>query len=122
MVRAERSIDVVPGVFAAGHLGELTALVPFELVDGVLEATGCVQRRTRMLPSRVGVYLVLAMVLFPQVGLVGVWSPKPPAARDNEGGEKRDCPSYNIHYRCVRCEFWRIMIDICRVRQERASP
>jgi hypothetical protein len=74
MVHAERTIDVAPGVFAAGHLGELTALVPFELVDAVLEATGCVQRRTRMLPSRVGVYLVLAMVLFPQVGLAGVWS------------------------------------------------
>ena len=74
MVCASRTITVAPGVFAAGHLGELTALVPFELVDAVLEQTGCVQRRTRMLPSRVGVYLVLAMVLFPQVGLVGVWS------------------------------------------------
>ena len=74
MVCASRTITVAPGVFAAGHLGELTALVPFELVDAVLEATGCVQRRVRMLPSRVGVYLVLAMVLFPQVGLAGVWS------------------------------------------------
>ncbi|MEY9855963.1 hypothetical protein ABH935_001567 [Catenulispora sp. GAS73] len=74
MVRAERTIDVAPGVFAAGHLGELTALVPFELVDAVLEATGCVQQRVRMLPSRVGVYVVLAMVLFPEVGLCGVWS------------------------------------------------
>jgi hypothetical protein len=67
-------MQVAPGLFAAGHLGELTAVVPFELVDAVLEATGCVQRRMRMLPSRVGVYLVLAMVLFPEVGLAGVWS------------------------------------------------
>src|ERR1051326_7038747 len=74
MVRARRTIEVAPGVFAAGHLGELTALVPFELVDAVLEQAGCVQQRVRDLPSRVGVYLVLAMVLFPQVGLAGVWS------------------------------------------------
>jgi len=74
MVCVDRTMQVAPGLFAAGHLGELTALVPFELVDAVLEDTGCVQRRTRMLPSRVGVYLVLAMVLFPQVGLVGVWT------------------------------------------------
>ncbi|WP_228564559.1 IS4 family transposase [Catenulispora rubra] len=74
MVSVDRTMQVAPGLFAAGHLGELTALVPFELVDAVLADTGCVQRRVRMLPSRVGVYLVLAMVLFPQVGLVGVWS------------------------------------------------
>jgi hypothetical protein len=74
MVRFHRAIEVAAGVFAPGHLGELTALVPFELVDSVLEDAGCVQRRLRMLPSRVGVYLVLAMVLFPQVGLPGVWS------------------------------------------------
>src|SRR5947209_1060038 len=74
MVRVGRTMQVAPGLFAAGHLGELTALVPFELVDAVLERAGCVQRRVRMLPSRVGVYLVLAMVLFPEVGLVGVWS------------------------------------------------
>ena len=62
------------GLFAPGHLGGLTSLVPVELVDGVLQATGRVQRRLRLLPSWVGVYLVLAMVLFPQSGLVGVWS------------------------------------------------
>ena len=74
MVSASRTITAAPGVFAPGHLGELTTLVPFELVDAVLEDTGCVQRRVRILPSRVGVYLVLAMVLFPQQGLAGVWS------------------------------------------------
>ena len=35
---------------------------------------GGVQQRLRDLPSRVGVYLVLAMVVFPEVGLAGVWT------------------------------------------------
>ena len=65
--------DRAIGLFAPGHLGALTSLVPAELVDAVLASTGRVQRRLRLLPSRVGVYLVLAMVLFPQVGLAGVW-------------------------------------------------
>ncbi len=45
------------GVFGPGHLGELTQIVPFELADGVLEQTGTRERRLRLLPSRVGVYL-----------------------------------------------------------------
>ena len=61
------------GVFAPGHLGELTALVPFELVDAVLQETRTVQRRLRDLPSRVGVYFLLAMCLFPEVGYRLVW-------------------------------------------------
>jgi hypothetical protein len=48
-------------------------LVPFELVDAVLSASRRTQARVRKVPSRVGVYLVLTMVLFPQVGLLGVW-------------------------------------------------
>ncbi|MFC9848657.1 transposase domain-containing protein [Streptomyces sp. NPDC060223] len=35
------------GRFAPGHLGELTAVVPFELVDTVLAETRAVQRRLR---------------------------------------------------------------------------
>jgi hypothetical protein len=54
-------------------LGELTALVPFELVDAVLDETHSVQRRLRGLPSRVGVYFLLAMCLFPEVGYLLVW-------------------------------------------------
>jgi Insertion element 4 transposase N-terminal/Transposase DDE domain len=69
-----RTITVAGGVFAPGHLGELTQVVPFELVDAVLEETGTVQQRLRDLPSRVGVYLLLAMGLFGQVGLGTVWS------------------------------------------------
>jgi hypothetical protein len=51
-----RTITVAAGVFPPGHLGELTQVVPFELVDGVLADAGAVQRRLRLLPSRVGVY------------------------------------------------------------------
>ncbi|MHA6757013.1 IS4 family transposase [Streptacidiphilus sp. PAMC 29251] len=68
-----RSITVAAGVFAPGHLGELTRYLPFELVDAVLEETGTVQRRLRCLPSRAGVYFLFALALFPQLGYAGVW-------------------------------------------------
>ena len=61
------------GVFGPGHLGELTWQVPFELVDAVLEETGTRERRLRDLPSRVGVYFVLALGLFPLLGYQNVW-------------------------------------------------
>lgn len=54
MVTVPRPVTVAAGVLAPGHLGELTGYVPFELVDDVLEETLTVQRRTRLLPSRVG--------------------------------------------------------------------
>jgi hypothetical protein len=60
-------------VFAPGHLGELTQYLPFELVDDVLDQTRTVQRRLRDLPSRAGVYFVLALGLFPHLGYVRVW-------------------------------------------------
>jgi transposase IS4-like protein/DDE family transposase len=69
-----RTITVAAGAFAPGHLGELTRVVPFELVDAVLEETGARERRLRLLPSRVGVYFLLAMCLFPQPGYLGVWA------------------------------------------------
>jgi hypothetical protein len=34
-----RTITVAAGVFAPGHLGELTRVVPFELADALLEET-----------------------------------------------------------------------------------
>jgi hypothetical protein len=68
-----RTVAVAAGRFAPGHLGELTRVVPFELVDAVLAETGTVQRRLRDLPSRVGVYFLLAMCLFPEVGYRLVW-------------------------------------------------
>ena len=61
------------GVFAPGHLGELTRVVPFDLVDAVLEEAGGRERRLRLLPSRAGVYFLLAMCLFPGTGYLGVW-------------------------------------------------
>ena len=66
---------VAAGVFAQGlgSRGELTRFVPFELVDDVLEMTGAVQKRMRALPSRVGMYFVLAMTLFPGIGYLKVW-------------------------------------------------
>jgi hypothetical protein len=60
-------------VFAPGHLGELTQYLPFELVDDVLEQTRTVQRRLRELPSRVGVYFVLALGMYPRLGYARVW-------------------------------------------------
>ncbi|WP_456302976.1 IS4 family transposase [Streptomyces mirabilis] len=68
-----RTVTVAAGRFAPGHLGELTAIVPFELVDAVLSETRTVQRRLRDLPSRVGVYFLLVMCLFPEVGYRLVW-------------------------------------------------
>ena len=68
-----RTVTVAAGPFAPGHLGELTALVPFELVDAVLTEAWTVQRRLRDLPSRVGMYFLLAMCLFPEVGYRLVW-------------------------------------------------
>ncbi len=71
----------------AGHLGELTPLVPFGLVDEVLAQTVAEQPgrcadgrgrvpvpRRRVLPDRVTVYFILAMVLCGQVGYAGVWA------------------------------------------------
>ncbi len=73
------------GAFAPGHLGELTRIVPFELADAVLEEVpGARERRVRLLPSRAGLYFLLAMCLFPRAGYVGVWG-KLTAALDGLG-------------------------------------
>jgi Insertion element 4 transposase N-terminal len=74
VVRVTRTITVAAGVFAPGHLGELTRIVPFELVDAVLEEARARERRVRLLPSRVGVYFALALCLFPQDGYPGAWA------------------------------------------------
>lgn len=91
-----RTITVAAGVFAPGHLGELTWQVPFELADCVLADALAAGRRLRDLPSRAGLYFVLALGLFPQLGYLNVWrkltaalegvpgvaSPSPKALRD----------------------------------------
>jgi hypothetical protein len=68
-----RTITVAAGVFAPGHLGELTWQVPFELADSVLEDARAGERRLRDLPSRTGLYFVLALCLFPGLGYGQVW-------------------------------------------------
>jgi hypothetical protein len=80
---------VAAGVFAPGHLGELTRIVPFELVDAVLEEARARERRLRLLPSRVGVYFLMAMCLFPDLGYLGVWGMLTAAL----GGAGRPAPS-----------------------------
>lgn len=62
------------GPFAPGHLGELTRIVSPDLVDAALENTRSVQRRVRVLPSRVVVYLLLAGALFTEIGYRQVWA------------------------------------------------
>lgn len=69
-----RAVTTAAGVYAPGHLGELTQYLPSELVDDVLEQTKTVQRRLRALPSRTGVYFLLALVMFPQLGYRRVWA------------------------------------------------
>jgi hypothetical protein len=69
-----RVVTVAGGRFAPGHLGELTRQVPFEMVDAVLEETCRVQRRVRVLPARVVVYLLLAGCLFAELGYAQVWA------------------------------------------------
>jgi hypothetical protein len=69
-----RKIAVAKGVYAPGHLGELTQILDFDLVDAVAEETGTVQRRTRLLPTRVVIYFVLALALFEHSGYRQVWA------------------------------------------------
>lgn len=104
-----RVVRVAAGVFAPGHLGELTQIVPFELVDAVLAETGRVQHRLRELPSRVGVYFLLAMCLFPEVGYRLVWDKMTgglaglPAVVSPTAEALRDLPAGWAVRRCRRC-------------------
>jgi Insertion element 4 transposase N-terminal/Transposase DDE domain len=84
-----RTITVAAGVFAPGHLGELTWQVPFELADSVLAETRAREQRLRDLPSRVGVYFVLALGLFPGLGYGIVWQ----KLTASLGGQGLPCPS-----------------------------
>ncbi|MFG2038720.1 IS4 family transposase [Dactylosporangium sp. NPDC048998] len=68
-----RPITVAGGVYAPGHLGELTQIIDFDLVDAVLEETGTRQRRLRLLPSRVVVYFVLALAMFEHSSYQAIW-------------------------------------------------
>ncbi|WP_239163560.1 IS4 family transposase [Paractinoplanes rishiriensis] len=67
-------MTVAAGVFAPGHLGELTRFVPFEMIDDVLAMTRRAQARVRLLPARVVMYLLLAGCLFAELGYGQVWA------------------------------------------------
>jgi transposase IS4-like protein/DDE family transposase len=67
-------VTVAGGRFAPGHLGELTGVVSFDMVDAVLAETGTTQTRVRDLPSRVVIYLLLAAGLFAELGYGQVWA------------------------------------------------
>jgi hypothetical protein len=82
MVTVPCPVTVAAGVFAPGHLGELTRYLPFELADDVLESTRTVQKRMRALPSHVGIYFVLAMTMFPGIGYLRVWGKMTAALED----------------------------------------
>jgi hypothetical protein len=45
-----RTVEAAGGVYAPGHLGELTQTVDFVLVDTVIEETGSREKRLRLLP------------------------------------------------------------------------
>jgi hypothetical protein len=96
MVTVPCPITVAAGVLAPGHLGELIRYLPIELIDDVLESTRTVQRQMRVLPSRVGIYFVLAMTLFPGIGYLRVWG-KMTAALEDLGlprPSERRCGTY----------------------------
>jgi Insertion element 4 transposase N-terminal/Transposase DDE domain len=68
-----RTIETAVGVYAPGHLGELTQIVDFALVDAVLAETGAREKRVRLLPARVVVYFTLALALFEHCSYRAVW-------------------------------------------------
>ena len=74
-----RTVTVAAGVFAPGHLGELTRYLPFELVDDVLEQTRTVQRRLRALPAAGGGVLRARARAVPRLGYARVWASCAPA-------------------------------------------
>ncbi|WP_212732662.1 transposase domain-containing protein [Streptomyces oceani] len=73
------------GLFAPGHLGELTRIVPFEMVDADFTETGAVQQRLRKIPARVVVYLLLAAALFEECGYLAVWHKRAGGDTGREG-------------------------------------
>lgn len=70
----DSAINHRPDVFAPGHLGELTQIIPPEMVDAALATAGGREQRLRRLPSRVVVYLLLAGALFAGQGWRHVFS------------------------------------------------
>jgi hypothetical protein len=101
-------VRVAAGRFAPGHVGELTRIVPFEMVDAALAGTNTVQQRVRVLPSRVVIYLLLAGGLFAERGYGQVWA----RMTARLGGLAVACPGASalaprgagsVSRRCARC-------------------
>jgi hypothetical protein len=67
------AVTIAAGVFAPGRLGQLAQYLPSGLVDDLLEQTRTMERRLRDLPSRAGMYFVVALGLFPGLGYARVW-------------------------------------------------
>ncbi|MET9588881.1 transposase domain-containing protein [Streptomyces sp. NPDC006539] len=63
-VAVHREIVVAEGVFAPGHLGQLTRIVPFERSTRRSPSAGPCKQRPRKLPAGVTVYQLLAAALF----------------------------------------------------------
>ena len=58
-------VPAVPGGLAAlAGLGVLTGEITPELVDEVIDLSGCREKRQRLLPARAVVYFVLGLCLF----------------------------------------------------------
>ena len=74
MTTITHTVTVAAGIFAPGHLGELTQFLPFELAGDILAQTRTAQRGLRDLPSRAGVYFVLALGMYPRLGYARVWA------------------------------------------------
>jgi hypothetical protein len=110
-----RVVRVAAGAFAPGHIGELTRIVPFEMVDAALAETGAQQRRVRDLPSRVVVYLLLAGALFADLGYLQVWA-RMITGLDGPGGLAVAVPTASglAQARCSTCSAARP--PVCRSR------
>jgi len=54
-------MQAISGVYAPGHLGELTQIIDFDLVDAVLEESGAREKRVRLLPAPLSVSLGVAL-------------------------------------------------------------
>jgi hypothetical protein len=68
------AIKPTSDAYAPGHLGELTRVIPFDMLDAALETAGGKEHRVRRLTSRTVIYLLLAGVLFADQGWKQVFS------------------------------------------------
>ena len=69
-----RKIEAAGGVYAPGHLGELTQIVDFDAGGRGRRGDRDRAAAARLLPSRVVVYFVLALALFEHCSYRGVWA------------------------------------------------